>query len=131
MEPGSERSILVNLQNLEGKTNTYISYGEVPLVEKHDFFLSSGVLKISPDSPHFHREGTYYIMVVPHFGYLALLRDDYYRFQLNWKLESSVSYLNANTPYEVAIESEQYSYLKHYVMDYESDIRISLLSGGA
>ena len=69
-------------------------------------------------------------MVLPYFGFLDLFVDNYYKFQLTWKLESPISYLAANAPQTVRINHNSYAYFKHYILDESSDIRISLLTGG-
>jgi hypothetical protein len=130
MEEGDEREIEIHVQNIEEKTHTLISFGKLPMIDKHDYDVIEGSVFIVPGDKRFHRQGVYYVTVMPYFGFGELFEDNYYKFQLTWKMESQFTYLTANSPQQITIKHNKYAYFKHYLMDSESDLRVSILSGG-
>ncbi len=120
----------MSVQNLEAKTHTLVSFGQLPMIDKHDFDVIEGSIKIMPGDTKFHRQGIYYVTVMPYFGFGELFEDNYYKFQLTWKMESQFTYLTSNSPQSITIAHNKYAYFKHYLMDNESDLRVSILSGG-
>jgi hypothetical protein len=87
-----------------------------------------GVIKISPNDPHYHKQGTYYVVVVADFAFLDLFRDNYYTFSLTWRTEDTMPHLNPQRIQSLSTNGGQYSYFRHFVQDTTDDIRISLMS---
>ena len=82
-----------------------------------------GVIKISPNDPHYHKQGTYYVVVVADFAFLDLFRDNYYTFSLTWRTEDTMPHLNPQRIQSLSTNGGQYSYFRHFVQDTTDDIR--------
>lgn len=72
-----------------------LRYGEPPTTSTYDYKTEDSILKISPGDKAYHRNGTYYIHIIPDFSLLDLFRDNYYTFTLVWRTESTTPHLNS------------------------------------
>ena len=122
-------SIIIDVQNIQSKTRTFIKFGQTPSSTDYDFKLGDGVLTIKPDDVGYNRQGTYFVITFPDFNFLDLFVDNYYTFTFQWRLENMVPHLNSQTLLQVTTKPYAYSYLKHYIQDL-SDLRVSLLAHG-
>ena len=50
----------------------YVKYGNAPTLADYDFYLEEGVLTINPLQSHYHKKGTYFILVTPNYGFAEL-----------------------------------------------------------
>ena len=90
-----DQAIIIDISNTEGKTSTFIRYGEPPSLSTYDKKLSGeGIIKIKPGETAYHKSGTYYVMVLPDFTLFDIFIDNYYTFQFTWRLHESVPHLN-------------------------------------
>ena len=85
---------MIDVANSEGKTSTFVRYGSAPDLTKYDKKLSGeGLIKISPGDPAYHKQGTYYVMVLPDFQFFDIFIDNYYTFQFTWRTEETIAHL--------------------------------------
>ena len=85
---------MIDVANTEGKTSTFIRYGQAPDLKNYDRKISGeGIIRLAPDEPGYHRQGTYYVMVLPDFKFFDIFIDNYYTFQLTWRTEDTVPHL--------------------------------------
>jgi hypothetical protein len=77
-------AIIIDVQNQEGKTKTFVKYGGLPTMLDYDLKLSGeGTLRIMPSDPFYHPAGgTYHVLVIPDFSFADFFRDNYYSFSL-------------------------------------------------
>jgi hypothetical protein len=91
-----EHAIIIDIRNTEGRTNTLIRYGDIPELLKYDIKQQGeGIVRIAPGDPLYHKQGTYFIIVVADFAFLDLFRDNYYTFSFNWRTEDIMPHLTA------------------------------------
>ena len=106
-------------------------YGSVPSNTQSGFdyqINGEGAIRIVPGDKAYHREGYFYILVLPDFGFFDLFVDNYYTFTVSWRQENTLPHLNAQALQFVVTPSYGFTYLRHYVQDTSEDIRISLLA---
>jgi hypothetical protein len=85
---------LIDVANSEGKTSTFFRYGSAPDLTNYDKKLSGGgLIKISPGDSAYHKQGTYYVMVLPDFQFFDIFIDNYYTFQFTWRTEETIAHL--------------------------------------
>jgi hypothetical protein len=96
MTEDDERTIIIDVTNTQGKTHTYIKYGTFANPTNKDYDTIDGIIRIEPGDSRFNRKGTYYITTHPYFGFMDLLRDNYYTFRMSWRLENNIMVINTH-----------------------------------
>jgi len=124
-------AIMFDVQQLEHKTITYIKYGEVPTHKAYDFRIKGkGSLEIKSSDPHYHKNGTYFIMVQADADFIDLFQDRHYSFVLQYRTLNTMPHLNSNGFLQVQTPKGKVSLFRHYVVDNEQDIRIAVVTHG-
>ena len=92
-------TIVIDVHNSESKTVTYVKHNDVPSILNYDYkLMGEGTIKIKPTDDKYHHNGTFFLMVLPDFGFFDLFTDNYYGFTLQWRTEESVPQLTASLP---------------------------------
>jgi hypothetical protein len=104
-EEGFEKSIKLDVinRNQDYNVKVFISYKKEPLIIGSDLEWSKAGdkhIEIPVGSQHYHRKGTYYIMIMPQNDVLDTIfryffEDDYYRYQIKYSLEGTFEFLTS------------------------------------
>eukprot|EP00347_Sterkiella_histriomuscorum_P020253 403338511 len=131
MDENESNNIVISLNMLEHNVKTYIKYGSLPTQDIKDMeFDGSFTHLIEPAHKNHHKNGTYYILVVPDPNFFDIFIDKTYSFSLSWRTFDKIPHLNSQGLQQVKTGFNSYSVFQHYVLDNTQDIRISLITQG-
>ena len=109
-----------------------IRYGEPATMEAHDFYLrgkGDHHVTIKPGDKHFHRSGTYYIMVVPAPNlWQKLFADDWFNYAVKFSFRGGFDFISANTLHKQRQDADTVKLFKYIVTDPHQDLRIQVNS---
>lgn len=105
MMEGYEKEILIQLSALEGTYTIYCAWGFVPSAKNYTWKSEMNMILISPTHHSYHREGVYFVTIIPITSIAQQLED-----LLNWSISKNATNIYK---YQLTYSSEdQFTYIK-------------------
>lgn len=98
----------------------------MPTTDNYNWYTDSSNLVIDTTDSNFHREGTYFILVVPAFSAWDFFRGMYWTYIISYNTETQYIYLQSKMTSEIKQGVRSTNYYRHFISDLSDELSLAM-----